>query len=77
MNSNEINLVHRIEHHVLSSCPCPQCEDERKRHNQSGADGTPVQSHLKRMSVAAAHVLGYIKRRSPAGSVARGLMHRG
>jgi len=62
-------VVHRIEHHVLRSCPCSACVAERKRREPSLPDSSP---RVKVLPVSIAALMGYIKR-SPEGSVASGL----
>jgi len=68
MTDDEINVVHRIEHHVLRSCPCVACVAERKRREPSSPDSPRV----KTLPVSIAALMGYIKR-SPEGSVASNL----
>lgn len=54
----------RQEHHLLRSCPCRECEEERARRDHA------KQSHLHSISVDAALVLGFIDSRCPEGSLA-------
>jgi len=71
MTDDEINVVHRIEHHVLRSCPCVACVAERERREPS----SPNSPRVKNLPVSIAALLGYIKR-SPEGSVAAGLQKK-
>lgn len=71
INENEIHTITRVEHHLLCSCPCVDCQQERERRTIKGPASTPI----KRLSVKAAYLLGFIHRLSPCGSVARSLQN--
>ena len=61
IRSDEVHEVTRIEYHHLLTCPCRECQEERRRR----------QKHVV-MKPEAARALGYIKSDRPnAGSVAR------
>jgi hypothetical protein len=67
MRSNDVHEVTDGSLHWLPSCPCRECEDERERRRPARP------SHLVHISVEAAHLFGFISRRSPMGSLARSL----
>ena len=61
IRSDEVNEVTRIEYHNLLTCPCRECEEERRRRR----------GHVV-MKPGVARALGIIKSDRPnAGSVAR------
>lgn len=64
----ETHIVHKIEHHVLKTCPCSACEAERKRREP------PANPHILRLKPSVAYLFGFIPRRHPQGSLARELM---
>jgi hypothetical protein len=64
MNDLEIHEIRKIEHHLLMTCPCRDCEEERSRREHSNH---PLHS----MSVENAHTLGFLTSRCPEGSLAR------
>ena len=69
MGDSEILEVTKVEFHHWPTCLCDVCHEERQRRSCL----QPTTSHLKSISVPAAHTLGFIKRRCPAGSRAREL----
>ena len=71
MDSKDVYVVTRTEesHHYLPTCPCVACESERRRR----VIVTSTDSHLRTMPVGVAYVLGFIRKRTPGGSVARKL----
>ena len=71
MDDREIFIVFREEHHLLKTCPCESCRAERER--RAKEERVPTNHHIKRLSVEAAHTLGFISHLDPSGSVARGL----
>ncbi len=64
--------VNRIEHHYLPTCPCAECHSERSRRGMNHV----TDSRLRSVPLNVAYVLGFFRKRSPLGSVARGLMER-
>ena len=71
MNDANIHIVNKVEHHWVKTCPCDACKEQRKR--MTTASPPP---HVKSMSVESAHLLGFLRRRSPHGSLARELMKK-
>lgn len=69
MLSDEILVVEKVEYHLWKTCPCQACRLERKGREPSGSF-TPI----KRLSVSAASLFGYLPCRNPHGSLARQLM---
>jgi hypothetical protein len=53
-----------VEHHWLATCPCGSCVSRRE---ELGLSTTGVRRSI---TVEAAHLLGFIPKRSPLGSVA-------
>ncbi len=70
MRDPNVFEVTSTEHHHLPTCPCVRCVVERER--RSG----PANDHVRNLSVDAAHILGFISKRCPAGSLARQLAER-
>lgn len=70
-----INVVTRIEHHNLDSCPCEACREERKR--RSLPSKHLPGNHILRVPPSVAYLLGYFSRRNPHGSLARELKQSG
>jgi len=70
INKNEINIVTRVEHHLLCSCPCEECIKERQRRESRA----PTNHLIKHLKSDAAFVLGFISHRNAHGSLARELM---
>ena len=73
MNDSDVFEVVRRELHWLPDCPCDACVMERERRSRLSSFRHP----LKSISVSTACALGFIKRRSPDGSLAKELMTRG
>jgi hypothetical protein len=73
IRDDEIFVVVREEHHLLRTCPCVDCVAERER--RAADERVPANKHIKRLSVEAAHVLGFVSHVDPSGSVARRLSH--
>lgn len=69
-SEKDIHKVTRVEYHHLPTCPCIECVKERKRREPL------INNHIKKLSVKAAYHLGFLRRRSPQGSVARELMNK-
>jgi hypothetical protein len=68
--SSDVNVITRIEHHLLSSCPCDDCKSERRRRT-----GTSSQ-HIK-LKPKEAYQLGIINKLTPEGSKVRQIMKSG
>jgi len=59
------------EHHWVLTCPCQECEQERKRRDLLKI---PLDPHVLIVSSDAAYLLGLIPTRCSSGSLARELM---
>ena len=70
-----VHVVYREEHHILETCPCPECVRERRRREraQKATSAAPCRD----LSPDAAHALGIIKHRCPTGSLASEIRQRG
>lgn len=75
MNDNDFFTVIRREVHALDVCPCELCVAERERRKRILE--IPTGSRVRRIPFGVAKVLGIVRRTSPQGSVARGLMTNG
>ncbi len=73
--NNDLFTVTRSELHFLPACPCELCAAERERRKRILE--IPTDSRVRRIPFGVARVLGIVRRTSPQGSVARGLMAKG
>lgn len=65
--NEKIHVVKRVEHHLLDTCPCDECSVERECRTLQ----YPSKNRI--LSVPTAYTMGFIKRRSEGGSLARQL----
>jgi len=72
IKKDEINVVTRVEHHLLCSCPCEDCVRVRAQREQR----VPTNNLIRYVKPTVAFALGYIPRRSTHGSLARDLMQK-
>ena len=76
IDPHEVFEVTRVEHHLLSTCPCACCTAERLRRQlrtSATIDSDFHPSRTMQLTPETAFLLGFISSRSPSGSRARDL----
>jgi hypothetical protein len=59
---DDVHVVHKTEHHRLSTCPCDSCKAERQRRQISFASFEARQDrHLVKIPIQTARLLGFLK----------------